>query len=126
MKISTNRQRFTLYLWFGAVYLALWVFSDFMSECGTFGKRVINNIWLISYLTFVNFILFEYTFPFIKLRWKRLIAAPFLLAGHMVLYSFGLYAWRFIGIQAHIYSEIRVHPSLETGVMYHFPYGVMS
>jgi two-component system, LytTR family, sensor kinase len=126
IKISINNNRFQLYLWLGAGYLLLWVFGDLLHERDTFWRRVINNIWLVSYLTFLNFILFEYSLPFIRLTWKRMLTAPFLLFAQFLMYSLGLYLWRYIGITLHIYSEIRVHASLEEGVTYHFPYSVMS
>src|SRR5690242_11341585 len=116
MKRSINRSRIKLYLWMGAAYLLFWMFIDLVSTPETFFKRVINNIWLVSYLTVLNFILFEFTFPFIRPTWKRVVLTPFLLWAHVMSYSFGLYAWRYIGIQLHIYTALRIHPSVEKGV----------
>lgn len=110
----------------GAAYLLFWMFVDLVSTPESFFKRVINNMWLVSYLTVLNFILFEYTIPFIRLTWKRVLLTPLFLFIHLMLYSFGLYAWRYIGIQLHIYFAIRMHPSIEKGVEYHFPYSLLS
>jgi two-component system LytT family sensor kinase len=126
MKVSVDRERFKLYLKIGAAYLLLWLFGDLFSEPETFLKKVVNNIWLVSYLVVVNFILFEYTLPFIKLTWKRILAVPFLLFAHMMLYSFGFYAWRNIGIELHIYYQLRIHPNVYKGVEYHIPYSMLS
>ncbi len=126
MKRSVNRKRFKFYIWLGTAYLSLWLFSDFVSEPDTFLKRCVNNIWLCSYLVVLNYLLFEYTLPFIKLNWKRILIGLFLLWAHLMLYSFGLYYWRYIGIQAGIYFSLRIHPSVEVGVTYHFPYSIMS
>ena len=103
MKKAIDIKRFKFYVWVGLAYLLLWLFIDLMNTPETFQKKAVNNIWLVSYLVVINFILFEYTLPFIKLTWKRIIAAPFLLWAHLMLYSFGIYAWRHIGIQANIY-----------------------
>ena len=50
-----------------------------------FFRRCINITWLISYLVVVNYILFEYTIPFIKFTWKRLLITPVLLILHSLL-----------------------------------------
>jgi two-component system, LytTR family, sensor kinase len=110
----------------GAAYLLFWMLIDLLSTPETFLKRVVNNIWLVSYLTVINFILFEYTIPFIRLTWKRVLLTPLLLWAHLMMYSFGLYAWRYIGIQLHIYFALRIHPSVEKGVEYHMPYSILS
>lgn len=126
MKISTYKTRLRLYIKLGLVYLSFWLFSDLLSTPETFLKRVVNNIWLVSYLVIINSILFEYTIPFIKLTWKRVLIAPLFLFAHLMLYSFGLYAWRYIGIQMGIYFELRIHPSVYAGVSYHVPYSIGS
>ena len=124
MKRSFDRGRFKLYIWLGIAYLSLWLFSDFVRYPDTFAKRAWNNIWLVSYLVVLNFILFEYTLTFVKLTWKRVLIWPFLLFAQLMLYSFGLYGWRFIGIQLHLYFPLIIHPSIEAGVTYIFPYSV--
>ena len=126
MKLKIDRKRIKLYLGIGTAYLALWLFGDLINNPETFFKRVVNNLWLIAYLSVLNFLLFEYTVPYIKLSWKRILGGIFLLWGLLMLYSFGLYAWRAFGIMIHIYFEIRNHTSLYAGVQYHVPYSFMS
>jgi two-component system, LytTR family, sensor kinase len=126
MKISVDKQRFKVYLWIGAVYLMLWVLQDLFQNPETFFKRVWNNIWLVSYLVVLNFILYEYVFRFIKFTWKRLLVAPFILFGILMLYSFGFYAWRSIGVALNLYFSLRDHISITKGVEYHFPYAFVS
>jgi LytS/YehU family sensor histidine kinase len=60
------------------------------------------------------------------MTWKRILAAPFLLFAQLMLFSFGLYAWRYFGIQLQIYFPLRIHPSIEKGVEYHMPYSFLS
>ena len=126
MKLPIDKKRIRLYLSIGTAYLALWLFIDALSTPETFFKRIVNNVWLISYLVVLNFVLFEYALPFIKLTWKRLLAGVFLIWALLMLYSFGLYAWRWIGIQAGIYFALRTHPSVQIGVQYHVPYSFFS
>lgn len=126
MKKSTERERLKIYLGLGVAFLVLNLLNDLMSHPETFFKRVVNNLWLISYLIVVNFILFEYTVPFIKLTWKRLLAAPFLLFAQLMLYSFGFYFWRFIGIQSNIYFALATYTSITEGVSTHVAYSFCS
>src|SRR5687768_17051657 len=126
MKFSINRKRLQLYLWIGCAYLALWLFHNLMTEPETFLPRAVNNIWLVAYLATLNFILFEYVIPSIRLRWTRVLAAPFLLFAMSMLFSFGIYWWRALGIELHIYTALRTHPSVMEGVEYHAPYSFVS
>ena len=126
MKRTINRDRIALYLWIGLALLSLWLFRDLVTYPETFFKRAVNNIWLVSYLVVLNFLLFEYVLPFIKLRWKRLLVAPFLLFAFLMLFSFGFYGWRNLGIQLQVYFELRQHASVMSGVEYHVSYSFFS
>ncbi len=126
MKLSIDKEKFKFYLRLAVAYLLFQLFTDLINNPESFLKRVVNNIWLISYLMVINILLFEYTLPFIRLTWRRMLAAPFLLFAHLMLYSFGLYAWRQIGIELHVYFALRTHPSVLEGVSYHFPYSLFS
>ena len=126
MKIAIDKSRVKLYLLIGAAYLAMWLFGDLVNNVETFPKRVVNNVWLTSYLTVLNFILFEYTLPFIRLTWKRILAGIFLLWVHMMLYSFGLFGWRAFGIAIGIYFPLISHDSVMLGIEYHVPYSFLS
>jgi two-component system, LytTR family, sensor kinase len=126
MKISIDRGRFKIYVWIGAAYLSLWLFSDLINEPETFFKRVWNNTWLISYLVVLNFLFYEYAVPYITLTWKRILVAPLILFGFLMLYSFGFYAWRNIGVGLNLYFSLRTHASMLKGVEYHVPYSFFS
>jgi sensor histidine kinase YesM len=126
MNIPVNKQRFKIYMWTGAAYLLLWMFHNFIDAPETFLKKIVNNTWLISYLVVLNYILFEFTLPHIKLNLRSIIISLFLLSGHLLLYSFGLYFWRYTGIQLHIYYELKDHASLHAAIAYHFPYSLFS
>ncbi len=101
-----DSKKIRLYLKLAAAFLLLNMIGNLISDPGTFLKRIVNNIWLISYLLVFNFILFEYTLPFIKLRWERLLAGAVLLWIHLLFYSFGLYAWRNLGVNLHLYFSL--------------------
>lgn len=121
-----DRDRFKLYIRIGAAYLLLSSIRELSNTPEIFFKKVINNTWLIAYLIVLNFILFEYTLPFIRGSWKRFFTAPFLLVAHLLFYSFGFYAWRHIGIGIHIYFSLTTYASALEGVSGHFGYSLSS
>jgi LytS/YehU family sensor histidine kinase len=84
---------------------------------GQLFQKILNNIWAVIYLTALNFILFEYSAPFV-LRKRKLIIynilTGFLLVFvHMMLYSYGSYVWRTLGIHLHLYTEFRKYTSID-------------
>jgi two-component system LytT family sensor kinase len=126
MMKAIDKERFKLYLKIGLALLTLWLLSDLFGNTETFFKRAWNNIWLVSYLICINFLLYEHALPYIKLNLKRIIIGLFLLWGFLMLYSFGFYGWRGLGISLHLYFPLREHVSIVKGVEYHMPYSMFS
>jgi two-component system, LytTR family, sensor kinase len=124
MKKLLDFKRFRFYLWVGLAFLMLWLFHDLTSYPETFSERAMNNIWRLAYIIVVNFFLFEYSLP--RLSWKKIFRSLFLLAVHLFLYSFGLYAWRHIGIQLNIYTSLIAFASLEAATASQMSYSVSS
>lgn len=116
MKFNVDKNRVKVYVWIAASYTSLWIFSDVINNPDTLLPRIWNYIWLNCFLLVFNFIFFEYTLPYIKLKWHRIIAAPFLIFAHVMINTFGLYAWRMIGIKTHIYIELTAFPEVLKGV----------
>jgi two-component system, LytTR family, sensor kinase len=121
-----DRERFKLYIQIGGAYLLLSSIRELSNTPELFLKRVVNNTWLVAYLVVLNFVFFEYTLPFIRYSWKRILIAPFLLFVHLLFYSFGFYAWRHIGIGIHIYFSLKTYSSALEGVSSHFGYSISS
>jgi two-component system, LytTR family, sensor kinase len=120
-------KRFKFYLWIGLAYLGLWLLSESISEPDTFfPERFFNNVWRVIYIIVLNYILFEFTLPYIRPTWKKILIGLFLLWVHLMLYSYGLYAWRAIGIGLHIYTELTKFETVDQGVGHHFGYSVGS
>jgi two-component system, LytTR family, sensor kinase len=126
MGLVIDRKKIRFYLQLAAGFLLLNMIGNIISEPETYFERIVNNIWLISYLIVFNFILFEYTLPFIKLRWKRLIAGALMLWIHLLFYSFGLYAWRNLGVKLHIYFNFNAFTKDYSGESYFMGYSMAS
>src|SRR4030095_3115174 len=110
MNRSIDIRLIKFYLWLSLAFLLLWLVHDLANYPETFGERVFNNIWRSAYLVVLNFIFFEYTVPFV-LRKRKYIISNILLAivvlmVHLMLWSYGLYAWRLLGIGFYIFTPL--------------------
>ena len=102
MKISFDKKRFQLYLWIGLAYVSLGWLMDVANFEGNVPARLLNNIWRAISIVVINFVFFEYTLPFIRQRKNvlfKILLFLFLFWIQLMLYSFGVYAWRAIGIR---------------------------
>ncbi|MEO6288466.1 MAG: histidine kinase [Ginsengibacter sp.] len=130
MKKRINRKLFTFYLWVGLGYFFLAFISYVGSYPGRFFSVVLNNVWAIVFVIPLNFILFEYTVPFVLRKRRSIIynvlIAILLLWVHIILYSYGSYTWRLLGIQLHIYTELKVYASLDAALENQMAYSVGS
>ena len=112
-----DRKKIVFYLWLGLAYSLLRLLFNTHQFPGNFFPIAGNNLWRIAYIITVNFIFFEYTVPFL-LRKRRYIIYNILLAivclwVYIMLWSFGAYAWRAIGIGLHIYHPLIIYDSIE-------------
>jgi LytS/YehU family sensor histidine kinase len=111
MKTLISSKRFKFYFWVGSVWLLLWIFNSFISYTETFVQHSLNEIWRFFYIVVANFIFFEYSLPFIRKKRSiilfNILIGILLISFHLLLLSVGLYGWRSIGIQLHIYTSLR-------------------
>src|SRR5688572_9240269 len=117
MKISIDKAMIKFYLWAGLGYF----FIGFLNTIGKYPDQffsvVFNNVWGCVYLIVVNFILFERAIPWVLKRRRfiieNILLGGFVLFGFMMLYSFGAYVWRLIGIGLHIYTRLKEFKEIE-------------
>lgn len=117
MKISIDKKLARFYLWLGVGYFFIGFLNTITKHPDRFLPSVFNNLWAIIYLILINFIFFEYTVPFVLRKRKiiiyNILLGIFLLWVHMLLWSYGLYVWRSLGIQLHVYTALTDFPSLD-------------
>lgn len=117
MKKLSDKRLVKLYLWLGLCFFVLGTFYTLHIYPDKFFLSMFNNLWNVVYLIPLNFIFFEYTIPFILRKRKTIIynilPGILLLWVHMMLWSYGSYAWRQLGIQLHTYTELKVFPELD-------------
>jgi len=111
MKKYIDKKQLRFYLLTAGGFLIIHLIIQVFEYPETIIKRIINSFFLITYLTFFNFVLFEYTIPFIKPTPKRILLGLLLVGAHLFFYSFGLYGWRHLWIQAGIYTSFKTETS---------------
>jgi two-component system LytT family sensor kinase len=126
MKMKFERERLRLFFRIGLAFCGVWVLRDLFTNTDTFFQRLWNNVWLTSYLVILNYIAYESVFPYFRFTVRRLLIAPFILFGLLMLYSFGFYAWRSIGVGVNLYFPLTTHKDIYSGVRYHVSYGFSS
>jgi two-component system, LytTR family, sensor kinase len=116
MKALQDKKKIRFYLWVGLAYFVMGFLSTIAVYPTRFLAVVFNNVWGIIYLIVVNFILLEYTIPFVlrKRRYliQNIVLGIVLLIAFMMLYSYGAYVWRQIGVALHIYTRLKEFPTL--------------
>jgi len=130
MKTPITKKLLIFYVWAGLAYAALWLVSNHSTFPGTFLQAAGNNLWRIIYLIVVNFIFLEFTTPFV-LKKRRYIIYNFLLAVpalwiHCILWAYGMYGWRYLGIQLNIYAGLTTFESFEKALTAQMAYSVGS
>jgi len=127
-RIDIKKVRF--YLWLALAFLLLWLFKDLVQHPETFTPRISNNIWRTVYVTAINFILFEYAIPFITKRKGWLIGtiliALLVLWVFMMLYSYGLYGWRALGVAIGVWTPFIEFKTMDEGLEHQMGYSMSS
>lgn len=99
------------YLWVGLAWLVLLIGNTAISTPGIFIQQSINEIWRFIYLVIVNYIFFEYSLPYIRKKGRMLFIsigiAALLISLQLMLLSFGLYAWKTLGMALDIFTSYR-------------------
>jgi len=130
MAKTIDIKKIQFYLWLSLAFLLIWLLKDLVQYHETFTPRIFNNIWRTIYVSVLNFILFEYTIPYITKRKGWLIGtiliALFLLWVHMMLYSYGLYGWRAFGIAIGVWTPMIEFKSMNQGLQTQMSYSVGS
>ena len=129
-KVLKDKKKLIFYLKVTLAWILLWLFVYLVSNPESFFLRVVNELWRDAYLLVLNIILLEYTVPYVKKKRKYLLynilIGLFLFWVHMMLASYGLYAWREIGIHLRIYTPFRFDEKLSTAIAFQTQGGVMS
>ena len=130
MKELTHKKLFLFYLWVGLAHGVLWFLSNLSNFPGNFFPLLYNNFWRLPFIILTNFVFFEYTIPFV-LRKKAYVVyniflGLFFLMVHMLFWSYGLYAWRWLGVQLHVYTPLGSFSSFRRAIENQMHYSASS
>ncbi|MFL5742091.1 MAG: sensor histidine kinase [Flavisolibacter sp.] len=129
MKRSYHIKRARFYFWVSLSYLVLWLLIDLGNYPDTFIPRIFNNIWRLIWIVALNYIFFEHSLPYVRKRKSvigRVLLFLVVLWVQLMLFSFGLFAWRGLGILIRVYTPLKDFHDMHAGVNYVFPYAFMS
>src|SRR4029079_7921385 len=97
-----TKERIRPYIWAISIFFFISFGHSLTTYPDHFFEVLFNNLWHISYVIILNFILFEYSVPFV-FRKRRFLIYNILLGVvlsflYMIIYSYGAYLWRGMGI----------------------------
>jgi two-component system LytT family sensor kinase len=124
MKLSIQNERARLFFWIGCGYLGLWMFVDIVSHPFNFAGYLINELWRFIFILPLNYILFEYTLK--QFGRKKYIKFFLLFFVQIMIFSWGHYAWRELGIALNIYTRFKTYPDIDHAVTDQFGASVFS
>ena len=128
-KIFT-RERLKFYAWASLVFFSLTFLHSLNTYPRNFFEVLVNNIWHLAFILVVNFILFEYTAPYVFSKKKTVLINIFLgfvfLFIYMMIYSYVAYCWRLLGIELHIYTPLKEFKSVEEALENQMAYSMGS
>jgi two-component system LytT family sensor kinase len=129
MNKTIDRKRLLFFLWIGAGYFFLGLFSSLHSYSANFLVYVLNNLWGVIYLIIINYLLFESSVPFVLRKRKYLLYNIIIGLGvlfiYMMLYSYGGYVWGKFGGVLGVYTP-RKFTSLSRALENQMAYSVGS
>lgn len=118
MKRKEVSPLFMFYVFSGMVFLLLYSIAEFFQYPATYGRRILNSFFLVSYLTTGSYFFFETRKHLLKGLHKYLHALVFMLLA-IIFYTFGLYGWRELWIEMGFYQNYAPKLPLLKGVALH-------
>lgn len=124
MKKSIDAKRLQFYGWVGLAFSLFGSLTDPSRHPEGWTAVALNNAWAALYVTALNLVFFEYTWA--RFRWKNTGSSILRIIGHIILYSWGLYVWRSIGIGLHIYTGFGTYKSISENIAARMSYSIKS
>jgi two-component system, LytTR family, sensor kinase len=103
MKALFDIQRFKLYACVGLALVCMCTIQESTSDHKAIGQCVLDCLWLTIWLTFVNYLLYEYRVP--RLSWRRFYIGILLLPWYLFLLTEGFHLWAKLGYWLHLNTD---------------------
>ncbi|MBO9730679.1 MAG: histidine kinase [Chitinophaga sp.] len=124
MKKLSDIPQFKLYVWLIPAFLLVNLLADMTHDATDFTLQIVNEVWLLIYLSIANYQLFERTLS--KLSWQHWIRSFLSLLPYVFIFSVGFYLWRTLGVTLHIYTPLGKSMSIESRIGQLTGYGIGS
>lgn len=128
-KIKSDIASGNFYLITSLLVFLLGIFGTLMYK-GPFLHVLLNNLWALLYSVILNYIFLEHVWTFIVNKRRLLIQSILLgiiaLFIYVILCSFGLYLWRTLGIQIHLYHPLKTEETFYGEIENMMAYSTMS
>lgn len=126
MKIKITKEKTRLYLWLTLAFLLLNMIHSLITEPERSLQRGVNHIWCLLFVVPLHYIFLEYTILSIKLSVKSILIGLLLIIIHLLLYAFGLYGWRELGVLLHLYTPTQIFAKPCDAVQFFMGYSMAS
>jgi hypothetical protein len=123
MKALFDIQRFKLYAWVGLAIVCMCIMQETFSGHKAFGQSVLDCLWVTSWLTFVNYVLYEYRL--LRLRWRRFYIGILLLPWYLFLLTEGFHLWAELGYWLHLNTDYIERHDLQEEAGFSIPATIM-
>lgn len=124
MNKITTLKLVKFYCWTGLAFFLINVLLESFAYSDTMLERAVNTLILTSYLTVLNYVFFEVAIPLFKGASKRILAALLLTFALLLLFSFGLYEWRRLWMNLHVYTGLVKFESYLENVAVHSQFSI--
>lgn len=124
MKMTVTKEKIRFYLKLALAFLLLNMLGSLFTEPEILLQRSVNHIWCLLFVVPLHYVFLEYTIPSIRLSLKTILIGLLLIFIHAMLYSFGLYGWRELGILLHLYTPTRVFVKSNEGLSFFMGYSM--
>jgi sensor histidine kinase YesM len=127
---KTFLKNWKVYLVAALIFLFFRFLDHTTNHKDTEGQRIVNDAWRIILVTMLHFAFYEYAAPFVSKKRKsilyNILAALPVFFVFVMLYSWGMYAWRLLGIQLHVYTALAAFKSSEHAATEQFTFSLMT
>jgi two-component system, LytTR family, sensor kinase len=124
MKLILTKEKIRLYLYLSLAFLLLNIISSIITEPEILFRRTFNHIWCLLFVVPLHYIFLEYTLSSLRLSVKSIVKGLLFIFIHFMLYSFGLYGWRELGVQLHLYTPTQNFGKTNDGVQFFMSYSM--
>jgi sensor histidine kinase YesM len=122
MKTLLDIKRFKLYAFVGLGIVCMCTIQELHDQKGL-GRALLDCLWLTTYLTIVNYVLYEYFLP--RFRWRKFYFGILVLLLYLFLLSGGFHHWAQLGYLLHVnfdyIEQTGKHHNLEEEASFSFP-----